>query len=258
MKRKIFALFLFLSFPFFVNAETIENDEEGYNLVSINEKYYKTTNVIKKSNINLFSNEINENDIILSYTTEITEEEYENVNDKEEMQTYSSSNYVQTEYKKLTVSILENGAAYMYKAVLDWRKMPAVRSHDIIAIGFYNSVRASSINYQTYYCLTNGSCSTIQGYTGKTTSTGAGAVFQLPTSSDVKSIQNTLKVYVVKDVNSTIIEQMAVADYAHATKTISDTNANNYTINTVGISHQGTSSYFDNMAYVSTKINCNW
>lgn len=258
MKRKLLALFLFLSFPFFVNAETTEVEEEGYNLVSTNEKYFKTTNVIKKSNTNLFSNEINENDIILSYTTEITEEEYENASDNEEIQTYSSSNYVQTEYKKLTVSILENGVQYMYKAVLDWRKMPVVRSHDIIAIGFYNSVRASSISYKTDYCLTNGSCSTIQGYTGKNTSTGAGAVFQMPTSSNIKSIKNTLTVYIVKDVNSTIIEQMAVADYAHATKTISDTNANKYTINTVGITHQGTSSYFDNMSYVSTKINCNW
>lgn len=259
MKKKILILFLFLSMPFMVNASNTDFVEEEYNLVSTNEKYYKTTNVIRKSNANILNSELNENDIILSYTTEISKEEYDNVNDNEEIQPYGSSNYVQTEYKKLTVSILEGGTSYKYTAVLNWRKMPAVRSHDIITIGFYQSVKASSIKYQTDYCLSNGSCSVNSEYTGKITSTGAGAVFQLPTSSDVKSIKNTLTVLVSKNVSdATIIEQLAVADYAHATKKISLTDANKYSINISGLNHIGTSSYFDTTPSVSTSLKCNW
>lgn len=259
MKRKIIILFLFLVCPFVVNASSNESvvDEE-YKLISSNEKYFKTTNVIKKSNTNILSNEINENDIILSYTTEITEEEYDNA-EEESIQPYGSSNYVQTDYKKLTISILESGSAYKYKAVLNWRKTPAVRSSDIIAIGFYQSVKAISVNYQTDYCLTTGACSTIKSFVVKNTSKGAGAVFQLPTATNISSLKNTLTLDIAKNVSdATVIEQLAVADYAHAVKKISSTNANNYIIDTTGITHQGTASYFDTISSVSTSIKCNW
>lgn len=259
MKKKILLLlFLFLLMPFLVDASS-NVDEEEYKLVSTNEKYFKTTNVIRKTNTNILNSNLNENDIILSYTTEIAKEEYENVNDNEEIQPYGSSNYVQTEYKKLTVSILESGSAYKYTAVLNWRKMPVVRSSDIIAIGFYQSVKAVSIKFQTDYCLTTGSCSTLYGFIQKNTSTGAGAVFQLPTSSNVKSIKNTLTVQVSKNVSdATVIEQLAVADYAHATKKISLEEANKYSINISGLNHIGTSSYFDTTPSVSTSLKCNW
>lgn len=260
MKRKIIILFLFLVCPFVVNASsnTSVNDEE-YKLISSNEKYFKTTNVIRNYNTNIFSNEIKENDIILAYTEEITKEEYEQAEDYEEIQPYGSSNIVETNYKKLTVSILENGSAYRYKAVLNWKKLPSVRSSDIITIGFYQSVKAISVNYQTDYCLTTGTCSTLKSFVKKNTSKGAGAVFQLPSASNVNSIKNTLTLDIAKNVSDAkVIEQLAVADYAHATKKISLTDANNYTIDTSGLTHQGTSSYFDTTPSVSTSIKCNW
>lgn len=255
MKRKLFCLFLFLSFPFIVNAKTDEYiDEEGYKLVSSNEKYYKTINTI--SDLSTYSNEDN---IILSYTVEISKEEYEQASNHEEMSTYGSSNVVQTEYKKLTVSILENGTRYKYTAVLDWKKMPAVRSYDIIGIGYYQSVKAINYTYETYYCLNNGSCSRDTANSPTISSTGVGTVFKLPSSTSLKTLKNSLTVYVDKNVNdATIIEQKAVADYSHATKSISLSNANNYSINTNGIILKGISSYYDNMPIVSTTISCNW
>lgn len=261
MKRilSIFALFLFLAIPLMADAKTNDYvDNEGYKLVSTNEKYFKTTNVIKKSNIEMFNNSLNENDIILSYTTEVSKEEYDNFSDKEEMQTYGSSNVVQTEYKKLTVSILENGSRYKYTAVLDWKKMPAVRSYDIIAIGFYQSVKVTNMQNETYYCLTNGNCTSETSNKPKITSVGAGTVFKLPSSTSVKSLKNTLTLYIDKNVNTTIIEQMAVADYSHAKKTISLANAQNYSVDLAGITLNGITSYYDTTPSVTTNINCNW
>ena len=258
MKRKMLVLILFLICPFIANASNNESlNEEEYKLISSNEKYFKTTNVI--SNVSTFNNEINDNKIILSYTTEITKEEYNSVENKDEIQPYGSSNIVETNYKKLTVSILENGSAYRYRAVLNWKNIPSVRSSDIITIGFYQSVKAVNVNYQTDYCLTTGVCSTLKDFVRKNTSTGAGAVFQLPSASNVSSIKNTLTLDIAKNVSdATIIEQLAVADYAHAIKKISSTDANKYTIGISGLTHQCTSSYFDTTPSVSTSIKCNW
>lgn len=257
---KIVVFCLFLSFPIIVSANNEEfNDDYDYNLLSSNTKYYKTITIIDNSNINLASNILNDN-IIMSYTEEITEKEYENVNEEDEIQIQSSSNTVQTEYKKLTVSILENGTKYMYTAVLDWKKMPAVRSYDIIAIGYYQSVKTTSLSYQTDYCLNNGSCYKNNVYNSKITASGSGATFKLPESKDLKSLKNTLKLYMDKNVNdATIIEQNAVADYAHAVKTVSSALAQEYSINLSGIALTSNNiSSYDDMSNVSTKLSCSW
>ena len=82
----------------------------------------------------------------------------------------------------------------------------------------------------------------------------------MPSSTSINTLKHTLTVYVDKNVSdATIIEQKASADYAHAVKNINSSLAQNYTINTSGIHFQnGVSSYYDDINYASTTINCNW
>ena len=245
MKKNIFMLLLMVFlFPGIINASEID-----YSLVSQSEKYYRTTYF--DSNVSLYSS----NNI--SHTEEISKEEYDNYNNNT---INPRGNIVQTEYKKMTVQILENGTKYKYVAILEWKNMPKVRSYDTLAIGFYQSVKATQLSFNTYYCINNSTCYTQYNYYSKNSSTGVGATFELPTSTSITTLKHTLTVYVDKNVtDATIIEQKATADYAHATKTVTVSQAQNYNINTTGIHFQNNvSSYYDDISFASTTINCNW
>lgn len=245
MKKKIFILLLiFYLFPTIAKAMELD-----YTLVSQSEKYFKTT--IINNDANLYSSESN------LHTVEITKEEYDNYNENTLM---PKGNIVQTEYKKMTVQILENGTKYKYIAILEWKNMPKVRSFDTLAIGFYQSVKATQLTFNTYYCINNSTCYTQYNYYSKNSSTGVGATFELPTSTSVKTLKHTLTVTVDKNVtDATIIEQKATADYSHATKVVTLSQAQDYNINTTGIHFQNNiSSYYDDISFASTTIECNW
>ena len=251
MKKIILLMLMF--FPLcVVNASANSNKET---IVSEKTSYFKTT-TFYGSEENFLSVSHN---TFFSETIEITEQEY--LEAKEMPNELSKAyNTIETTYKKLKVSILTDADKYKYKAELEWKKMPKVRSYDILGIGFYRSVKALSISYNTHYCLNNGSCYTTNSYYAKNVSGGVGATFQLPTSSEVKSIKSTLTANIDKNVtDATIIEQMATAEYVHAQKNITSALAREYSIGVTGIDlNSNNISYYDNMGAVSVSINCNW
>ena len=230
MSRKLFLIItMFIFLPFIVKAEeNIEQDNNSYIT-----KYYKT--VTYNNIVNAFYNN--------SVTTEITEEEYNSVDTSQ-----PKSATVETTYKKLTSSITANGNNYRYKAVLQWKIIPSVRSYDIIGIGFYQNVKVKNNNlyFNQEYCISGGSCYNSSVNYPQIFSNGAGTSFALPSGS-LSSLKETLYFDVEKNTTATITSQLAASDYSHATSIISLANSKKYTVNANGISLNGVSSYYDNI-----------
>lgn len=251
--RFIFAMILLMQLPLFVFAKTdvVEVQEK---VVSSNTKYYKTITTLDNT-YNIESLFISNN--LHTKTIEVSEEEY---NNSDILYNTDSSSTIQTNYKKLTITILEYGNKYKYIATLEWKNMPAVRSYDILGISFYNSVKANSIFYETYYCLNNGNCNSDNQYTVVNDTSGVGVVFQLPTSSNMTALINTLTVIVDKNTSGTIKEQKALADYSHAIKTISLNNAKNFSMSLSGgiVLSSSVETYYDEISPVATTLSCNW
>ena len=62
-----------------------------------------------------------------------------------------------------------------------------------------------------------------------------------------------------KNVDATIIKQLAAGDYAHATKTITSNNALNATVATTGINlNSSISGYYDEISPATATWNGNW
>lgn len=143
--------------------------------------------------------------------------------------------------KKLTTYILTNGSYYRYKAVLNWKTFPKVRSYDTIAIGHYASVeKRGSVYFSQTYCDLNNDCRTIQAYYPQTFSTGSAATFKVP-SGDLSSLSQTIYFDVQKSVDATVISQKAAGDYAHAVQTVTVAQAKNFSVSTLGINFNSSS-----------------
>lgn len=223
-KISLFVFMILVLSPMYVLA----NENDLYSTT----KYYKTTTIVNVSN-SIYSL-IEKNN---SYTEEITEEEYESIDPNNVIISFDYSNgYTETNYKKMTTSIVQNGSTYRYKVILEWKTMPSTRSYDIIGIGFPASVKPqSSIVFSQYYCFTDSTCNTSVSYTSYIGNNGVGASFGLPVGS-LSSLKQTLYVDMEKtNSSSTIIKQYAYGDYSHATKTISYDNARKYTFASGGI-----------------------
>lgn len=170
-----------------------ENKNIEATLIATDTKYYKST--FKKN-----SKKRNEEYTFIS-TEEITKLEYENEINNDKLR--SSDEIVNTEYKKMTLSLsfISSSKQYRVKNVLTWKKMPSTRSYDIIAIGNNNSVSEpiantyhADITYSTYdTCLTtNYSNYKTDGFTWTKSSQGAGATFTLPKNSSKEYNWNEL------------------------------------------------------------------
>lgn len=234
--KKLF-LFIFLLIPFFVQAE-----EE---IVSTGVKYYKTISILNENT-----------EEIISTTYEITEEEYNAAEDEPDR----NNIIIETTYKKLTVTITQVTGAYKYKAKLHWKKIPKTRSYDIMSIGFYASVTPTiDPEFKQEYCNVDGNCYESTTHYLKTSSTGLGAMFHLP-SGNLSSLDQTFQVVVMKkNPNVTIIRQRATADYAHATKTISYNNAKKFDVDIGGISLDSTIlTYYDGISIAEATWNGTW
>lgn len=227
MKKIFFAFALYFSFIGCFSAESLINDEE-YQIVEIVEKYYKTE-IFNDANAMLLST-----DNTYAVTTEISKEEYEN--EYESIIKPRASVYVETEYKKMTTTISTNGSNFRYKVLLNWKKFPKVRSYDIISLSFYQSVKPSgNIYFSQNYCLESGICKSSASSTQNIENDGVSAIFKLP-GDNLTSLSSTLYFDVAKSTSATVIRQNVVGDYAHATKSISLTNAKKHTLNLSGIS----------------------
>ncbi len=255
MQRKLLILLVFSVFLFIfvktLHAEEI--DDDNFVLVSQVDKYYKTVTYYDRENTKTYNFNYY-NKAQSSKTYEITKEEYENQNVLEPMTTTS----IETTYKKLTSRILQNSNLFKYEAILNWKNFPKKRSYDIIGIGFNNNVAVlSSPAYYTEYCLTNGICQKMTSHSPKTFSNGVGTTFLLPTG-DLTSLSTTFSVIITKNDSNTITNQIATADYSHATKSISLNNAKNYDVTSNGIVLNGIASYYDEIQPAIARWYGNW
>lgn len=217
--KKIKFVVLVLSL-LFILPTCVYAEEDDWVLVDENTKYLKT---ITYYNNNIYnSGEILSNMYGASSTTyEITEEEY-NQATANGFSNYviNGSTTIETTYKCMTTSLVSNGSYFRYKNVLNWKIMPAVRSNDIIGIGFLGNVELNgNPTFELKYCLSGGSCYyNHNNFYPQTFSNGASATFNLPNSTSVNLLRVTYYFDVKKkNPSNTIYSQAAYGDYAHAT-----------------------------------------
>ena len=78
-------------------------------------------------------------------------------------------------------------------------------------------------------------------------------------SGNYISLGQKLYFDVEKDVDATILKQIAVGDYAHAVKSISLSNALNYSVNIDGLSLKSSiKDYYDEINYAQTSWSGSW
>ncbi len=243
MKKIIFLIFMVLLFLNNVFAD------DSFEILSEVTKYYKTVISYDCSMCFLSLSNYNSSNI-LSSSYEISEEEYENDNNIHIM----SSGIVETTYKKMTTSISKNDKYYRYKNIVMWKKMPKIRSYDVIAIGFNSNVKISgtpisSLKYDSK-TLTNSNF--------KKTSTGVSSTFKLPSGTYSNMIAE-LYFNVEKNTSATILTQKIYGDYAHSTSSVSLDNASKHSINTSGINFDSSVvNSFDDISCAVVTLNNNW
>ncbi len=233
----IFAFLLVL--PLMVSAKDIVAEDE-FKVVGETTKYYKTVTVLNNSQImSVIAPEVT------SFTTEITKEEYDSV-DLHDLYHLNESFTVQTDYKLLKSTLLQNSSSFRYRVDLTWKNIPKVRSIDIIAIGHYSTVERKSLPvFNQSYCMGNGEC-----YNGMeagiiTGVNGTALVFALPTDS-LTNLTQYMYFDVQKSSSTTVKHQTVAGDYAHAVKTISYANAKKLRVDIAGIIHDSSvESYYD-------------
>ena len=174
-------------------------------------------------------------EIVLSKTTELTQNKYNNMNT--DTKRSIQNGYIETSYKKLTTTIISTNFGYRYKVSLEWKTIPKHRGYDIIGIGINNDVYiSSSFTFKQNYCYSNGNCSYSYECLPKETSYGGAALFLLPSSNSINSLNSYLYFNISKKVaSSTLTRLEAYGDYSHNTKNISLNNANTYNIYSNGI-----------------------
>lgn len=252
--KKSFVLLLVITLFIPTGTSALTKNESSNmeeKIVSKVEKFYKTISKTNNMVLNTNNNGIENN----SYSIEITKEEYENSNNT----ATTRAAYVETTYKKLTSTISQNGSYYRYKAELNWKSIPSTRSYDIIGIGFYPSVKLrTSTTFSQYYCFSDGTCKTDSSNYPQIFSNGAGTSFKIP-SGNLTTLKQTFYFDVEKANSSTVISQIAAADYSHATKSVTSNNAKNYTVNTSGINlGSSITSSYDAINTANATWNGNW
>ena len=222
MKKYLFIVLLLLVIPNIVKAS--ENIEV---------KYFKT--VIDKIND-------------VSYTTEITQEEYDNVN----MISLYSTNH-ETEYKKMTIEV-KNREIIL---TVDWKKNPAIRSYDVIALrGVGITFDYDSINGIQDYYLNNSKSSIYYNNLSenvKLFSNGFGVSMNLVNGASNYSL--SLSINYFKDVNNGTV----YGTYQHSQRDISLSQSQRYTISANGYGgvldfDSSVEDYFDGMGGVSINV----
>ena len=215
--KKVYGIIIamIMIIPMLVSAEELVGEEV---------KYYKSYEYGNIGSIYSFGS-----DNIINTTVEITEEEFNNAPKEENLR---GTSVIHTNYKRLTTRLYANGLYYRYEAALLWKQYPAKRSWDIIAIGFYASVRPTGgISFQQEYCNLNGDCYYASTHYPQQFSSGVGTSFKLPTTTGLTLLEQTLSFNVTKtNPNSTIINQVACGDYAHATSNITQATSMDYDV----------------------------
>lgn len=183
------------------------------NLVK-SEKYYKT--VIDHLN-NVVTN------------TEVTENEFNNYNPN--IQTLSVSNFVETQYKKLSLTLSDNHDGYgdIFVGLL-WKMIPSTRAFDVIAVRYVGMTDVDGTQYGRQIWGTNGNYSYVEyGWNGTNINrqdNGFGISMNITNDSTINYLEN----YIGSAVQFTGNFQWAGASYQHATSNTTLAQSKSYTI----------------------------
>ncbi len=202
--------------------QTMTNEDyENFKAKKINinnlvksEKYYKT--VIDHLN-NVVTN------------TEVTENEFNNYNPN--IQTLSVSNFVETQYKKLslTLSDNENGYGDIFVGLL-WKMIPSTRAFDVIAVRYVGMTDIDGTQWGRQIWGTNGNYSYVDyGWNGTNINrqdNGFGISMNITNDSTINYLEN----YIESAVQFTGNFQWAGASYQHATSNTTLAQSKSYTL----------------------------
>jgi hypothetical protein len=201
-------------------------DEDEAELLATNTKYYKT--VVPYYGV--------------SYTTEVTYEEFLNHNFGNDLLDYSAT-YYQEFYSTISY---KNATKYRYKINTNWLNLPSNYSFDVMGIGFLDDVYISS-NLYFRQIWTNPDSTEGQStgvYDSKSTAIGGSVTFQLP--NNAIGMTSTLYYDVSKETNDTITSLSMCGDYAHSIVTVTGSQASNYVMSYYGIGFDASvGPYFD-------------
>ena len=189
--------------------QTMTNEDyENFKAKNINinnlvksEKYYKT--VIDHLN-NVVTN------------TEVTENEFNNYNPN--VQTLSVSNFVETQYKKLSLTLSDNHNGYgdIFVGLL-WKMIPSTRSFDVIAVRYVGMTDVDGTQIGRQIWGTNGNYTYVNyGWNGTNINrqdNGFGISMNITNDSTINYLEN----YIESAVEFTGNFQWAGASYQHAT-----------------------------------------
>ena len=196
-------------------------DYENFKAKNINinnlvksEKYYKT--VIDHLN-NAVTN------------TEVTENEFNNYNPN--IQTLSVSNFVETQYKKLSLTLSDNHDGYgdIFVGLL-WKMIPSTRAFDVIAVRYVGMTDVDGTQYGRQIWGTNGNYSYVEyGWNGTNINrqdNGFGISMNITNDSTINYLEN----YIESAVEFTGNFQWAGASYQHATSNTTLAQSKSYTL----------------------------
>ena len=196
-------------------------DYENFKAKNINinnlvksEKYYKT--------------EIDHlNNVVTN--TEVTENEFNNYNPN--IQTLSVSNFVETQYKKLSLTLSDNHDGYgdIFVGLL-WKMIPSTRSFDVIAVRYVGMTDVDGTQYGRQIWGTNGNYSYVEyGWNGTNINrqdNGFGISMNITNDSTINYLEN----YIESAVEFTGNFQWAGASYQHATSNTTLAQSKSYTL----------------------------
>lgn len=202
--------------------QTMTNEDyENFKAKNINinnlvksEKYYKT--------------EIDHlNNVVTN--TEVTENEFNNYNPN--IQTLSVSNFVETQYKKLSLTLSDNHNGYgdIFVGLL-WKMIPSTRAFDVIAVRYVGMTDVDGTQYGRQIWGTNGNYTYVNyGWNGTNINrqdNGFGISMNITNDSTINYLEN----YIGSAVEFTGNFQWAGASYQHATSNTTLAQSKSYTL----------------------------
>ena len=257
--RFVIAAFLIILFvPFgFVKAQNISDDisyitnQNGvrismtdYNLLTniYSDAYIQT--MTSKDYENFKAKNININNLVKSEkyykteidhlnnvvtNTEVTENEFNNYNPN--IQTLSVSNFVETQYKKLSLTLSDNHNGYgdIFVGLL-WKMIPSTRAFDVIAVRYVGMTDVDGTQYGRQIWGTNGNYTYVNyGWNGTNINrqdNGFGISMNITNDSTINYLEN----YIESAVEFTGNFQWAGASYQHATSNTTLAQSKSYTL----------------------------
>lgn len=257
--RFVIAAFLIILFvPFgFVKAQNISDNisyitnQNGvrismsdYNLLTNIYSYAYIQTMTSKDYENFKAKNININNLVKSEkyykteidhlnnvvtNTEVTENEFNNYNPN--VQTLSVSNFVETQYKKLSLTLSDNHDGYgdIFVGLL-WKMIPSTRAFDVIAVRYVGMTDVDGTQIGRQIWGTNGNYTYVNyGWNGTNINrqdNGFGISMNITNDSTINYLEN----YIESAVEFTGNFQWAGASYQHATSNTTLAQSKSYTL----------------------------